>query len=770
MDTRNVTVPCTLRQPLLRALTEARITFLYAGAGWGKTTVAQALLKETHSSYIKVERGRTPRFTNKAPLVVLDDLQNLDQRPEERLAGALRHAPRRQRFLLLSRKPIPERLVSYLYTGDLRLFQAEDLALRVEDVARLALSDQLRLSADELRRITGETHGYPPLTRFLLEAVSENGALTPQALELATRRVWDYLSAVLYESWNEETRLLLLSLCRFLPFHSSLAGAVLQQEPEEAVARAARDSGVLIPEPGGWWHLSDGFLLEPYLRWKAERELGEDRRRRLCRLGAAWYAEHGDHASAVRHFEDAGSRSDVVSALIRAVREQVNADCLCRLYPAFQHLTREEAVSSPELLYALSRLSGLMMEPEQAELWYRELESRYGAPGNVAAEFYLLHLDRCLFKGEGRPGFNCSAPGRSFPCVSTTGGLPSVLQGECVFSDELLRTPQLLSKDVRRAAELPGRHGIGLGALLQAELRLECGEDAAELLLQWYPLQLRLREKGTLDNEFVCVALMARYLCAEGQLPEAAAYLTRFRQRAEAAGAAYILKNLDALRCRLSLMEDSPFAAKWFSAQPPTEETFSVLDIFRLLTKVRCHIRREEHHTALLILGQLLDRLGRVSRPLDMMEALALTAICRWRMGGRDAPDYLGHALDLGVKYGYMAVLAREGAALFPLLERVRADHIPADYWRRLLHLTAGSARHYPYYLKPLHGLTKPLTPTESLVLRLLAQHKTNMEIARLLGIQTATVRTHLRHLYEKLEVSGREEARVAAARLCGEP
>lgn len=115
------------------------------------------------------------------------------------------------------------------------------------------------------------------------------------------------------------------------------------------------------------------------------------------------------------------------------------------------------------------------------------------------------------------------------------------------------------------------------------------------------------------------------------------------------------------------------------------------------------------------------------------------------------------------------APLSKQGAALFPLLERSRAGPVPADYWRRLLHLAAGYARSYPYYLKPLRGLTKPLTPTEGLVLQFLAQRKTNDQIARLLGIQPATVRTHLRNLYAKLEVSSREEARIAAARLHGE-
>lgn len=765
VDMRNCTVPCALRQPLLRALAKAKITFLCAGAGWGKTTVARELLNGKEAVYIRVERGRTPRFANRIPLVVLDDLQNLGPSAEERLAGALHHAPRRQRFLLLSRTPVPERLAPYHYTGDLRLFQAEDLALQVEDAAQLAMACCLKFTAGELRRMVHEAHGYPPLIRSLLEEAAAEGSLSPRSWEIATRRVWDYLDAALYESWSEQTRMLLLSLCRFLPFHSSLAGDILEEDPEEPVARAARDSGVLFPEPGGWWHLSDRFLLEPYLRQKAERVLSGEQIRRLCRLGGAWCAEHGDHTGAVRHFADAGSRSDVISALVRAVREQADADCLRRLYPTFQQLSGEEAAASPELLYALSRLAGLMMEPESAGMWYQELNRRYGGSGDERADSYVFHLDLCL-SGRDGPMFSGHPPaGVSIPSV--TAGLPSVLRGERDISDDLLRNPHLPSKDAQRTAEkLLGRHGVALGALLQAELRLERCEDAAGLLLQWHSLQLRLREEGTLDNEFVCAALMARYLCAEGQLPEAAAYLTRFRQRAETAGAAQILQNLDALRCRLSLMEDSLFTAGWFAAQTPGEDVCSVPDLFCLLTKVRCHIQREEYHAALLILGQLMDCLGRVSRPLDTMESLTLTAICRLRMGGRDAADYLGQALGLGVKYGYAAVLAREGAALFPLLEQGCPKHVPPDYWRRLLRHTASYAKFYPYYLKPLHSVTKPLTPTEGLVFQFLSQHKTNEEIARLLGIQAVTVRTHLLHIYEKLGVSGREEARIAAMRL----
>lgn len=59
--------------------------------------------------------------------------------------------------------------------------------------------------------------------------------------------------------------------------------------------------------------------------------------------------------------------------------------------------------------------------------------------------------------------------------------------------------------------------------------------------------------------------------------------------------------------------------------------------------------------------------------------------------------------------------------------------------------------------------LANPLTPKEMEVLAQLATHGTNREIAHALHVSEATVKTHLASIYNKLEVSGRREAVLAA-------
>jgi DNA-binding NarL/FixJ family response regulator len=67
---------------------------------------------------------------------------------------------------------------------------------------------------------------------------------------------------------------------------------------------------------------------------------------------------------------------------------------------------------------------------------------------------------------------------------------------------------------------------------------------------------------------------------------------------------------------------------------------------------------------------------------------------------------------------------------------------------------------------KLAEGITRvQLTPRELATLRLMADGKTNKEIASKLAISERTVKTHLGHLFEKLGVTSRTEAVKVATR-----
>lgn len=135
-------------------------------------------------------------------------------------------------------------------------------------------------------------------------------------------------------------------------------------------------------------------------------------------------------------------------------------------------------------------------------------------------------------------------------------------------------------------------------------------------------------------------------------------------------------------------------------------------------------------------------------------EAAALEAMGRARV----ATDVLEAVLPTVEEEGYVRVLADLGRTLVPVLERAVRREPAAGATGRVLaaaRVHASGARSRP-----------SLTPRQAEVLGLLARGRSTKAIARELDLSTATVKTHLHHLYRKLGVSSRTQALARAESL----
>ena len=62
--------------------------------------------------------------------------------------------------------------------------------------------------------------------------------------------------------------------------------------------------------------------------------------------------------------------------------------------------------------------------------------------------------------------------------------------------------------------------------------------------------------------------------------------------------------------------------------------------------------------------------------------------------------------------------------------------------------------------------MKEQLSPAEKQVLKLICSNRSNQEIADILGVKLATVKTHVGHILQKLGVKRRSEAKEMAERL----
>ena len=140
--------------------------------------------------------------------------------------------------------------------------------------------------------------------------------------------------------------------------------------------------------------------------------------------------------------------------------------------------------------------------------------------------------------------------------------------------------------------------------------------------------------------------------------------------------------------------------------------------------------------TGLELLAGAVNTLERSQSPLELARALSDYGAALRRAGRRvQARAELERALDLAHHCGARRIAARAREELIAAGAKPRRDAI-----------TGRDA----------------LTAAELRVARLAAEGLTNREIAQALFVTIRTVTTHLGHVYQKLEISGREQLRLA--------
>ncbi len=224
-------------------------------------------------------------------------------------------------------------------------------------------------------------------------------------------------------------------------------------------------------------------------------------------------------------------------------------------------------------------------------------------------------------------------------------------------------------------------------------------------------------------------------------------------------------------------------AAAWAAAVAWTVAPSELADVFRFgvagveaagVTPARvllAHGRATGDAGLLRQAERALDAAGRVAEGYGVgwlrLRVLILRALLADALGDRDAArSSLAAAVAQAEPDGVTRPFLDEGEPMAALLADL---HVPARDPRALPAFLAGLLVAFPGHAGEPHraGLIEPLTDRELDVLRLLAAGRSNAEMAAELFVEPSTVKTHLIHVYSKLDVHSRTHA-VARARALG--
>ena len=526
------------------------------------------------------------------------------------------------------------------------------------------------------------------------------------------------------------------------------------------------------------FHFWSGF--RAFLLWEMEREYTEEKRKALISRGGLYYELKEDYAHALECYTGGGDHSKVSELLVRNAELHPGMGHYAEMEKYYRSLPEAEILASPSLMQGMSMLCALVMDYEGSERWYGELQKfaehcdRQDAAGKQARG-RLAWLDISLPQ-RGVNGLAETIPTVfrlltnkevALPSFSVTSALPSIMNGGKDFS-EWSKKDDLLYKTLRLPVEaVLGRDGVCLADCAIAESKFEKGADVTGRMLSLLPQLNEVRNRGTPDMEFAVSGLLARSQLANGQAMDARRTIEVLHECFVERGLTRFLPNMDAMLCRIDMHTgDLDAADAWYREKAPRESThLNVMRRYQYLTQAMVELADGRPDAALLTLAPLEPYIQNCARIIDGIHLNVLTAIALRRKKDERWRERLTAALDAAAEYRFIRTVSVYGTAVLPLLEALDWDG-DKKWYKQIMAAVRMQAAFYPDFLAPRLAPGEELTPTELQILHLLCADKSNAEIAQIMDVKLPTVKTHVSHILDKLDVKRRAEAKTAAKKL----
>jgi LuxR family maltose regulon positive regulatory protein len=322
---------------------------------------------------------------------------------------------------------------------------------------------------------------------------------------------------------------------------------------------------------------------------------------------------------------------------------------------------------------------------------------------------------------------------------------------------------------------------------------------ASELERAYHQFALAAQQRYTLDTRAVIDAMAGQALAQQLlKKPDAAdESIDSLIDLVRELNVPQYLSVAYSCRGRLSLLRCDPATAiEWthsINETPVPSALFVWLEI-PSITQARVLIA-DGTEASLVKAIELLDTLAQLAQTcrftnqtieIAVLQSMALVKLER----GNEALTALKEVVALAGPLGWIRPFIEAGAPMADLLMRLRQQNVSVDYIERILAAfpdteskppltdlgaTNGEREFEAETVTPIqnpksriqNSLIEPLTNRELDVLELLAQRLQDKEIAEKLFISPTTVKTHLKNIYQKLNVSKRREA-VESANVLG--
>lgn len=776
-----VIIKPAIREKFTQFMKQGHVFFISAPCGFGKTTIAEALLEQYKVCRLSAASGilSLPGNLRGYQALLIDDLQGLQEDQYWNQLTDLIQANPEGRFVLISRGALPGSLMPMLFRGTLIRINTDDLLFDRDSSRELLEASGIHLSPEDLATVEEISGGIPIATTLLAGNLTPNRPLTRELIAATFQEAYRYYETAVYQRFELPIRRFLLELTPFESFDVTMARMVTgNPRAAELLDWLLRYTSMLKFDDISHYHFLPPF--RTFLLWVMERTVSQEKQHTILIRGGMYYEMNEDYSHALQCYTAAGDHGRVSEILIRNADRHPGQGFYREMDKYYRSLPESEVLASSALMQGMSMLEALDQNYETSEQWYQAL-SDYAARCNAQdaagkeARSRLAWLDISLPQRDVRTLTNTFPEvfdlmmrrELSLPAFSVTSNMPSVVNGGKDLSPWTGDDDNLYNTIRTPIEAVLGREGVAISECALAESKFEKGEDISQRMLALVSRFREIQQQGTPDIEFAATALFCRNQLATGHPNDARRTLETLRSRFVSEGWNRFLLNMDALACRIDLHCGNLEAVQaWYNQKAP-RDTLRIYGSkrYQYITQAMAELALGNPEAVLFTVAPLEHYFKRCSRHIDSIHLHVLRAIAMYRMKNPAWQDSLSQALELAEEFQYIRPICMYGPSILPLLEECSWEG-DQKWFLQLVAAARKDAAFYPNHLQPQAAILDPLTATELQILRLICADKSNAQIGDTMHIKLTTVKTHVSHIFGKLGVSRRSEAKTAARKL----
>lgn len=771
MESTNILLERTRIIKLLDKAIDNKVVFLSSPIGTGKTIAIKQLEKSYNRDFFWFNCKKFNSYKNIEDLiknekfVVFDNCEKLSNTDLKLILDLIENSKKTQHFFMTSRRPINIELKRLLYNNKIKEIGINDLNFTIDEVKDFLAINDVFISDLELEKICSDIKGFPIAINLLQTKLVNNQYSKSMFIEIK-ESLLEYVDYEIFNNMDEKLFNQLIKISFLEEINNENVNYLLKINNSKIVLKKLENYGrFLLKNDENQYYIMP--IIREYLKNKAD-EYGIDYKNVYLDMAVYYQDVKKNNAYACKYYIFAEKYNEAVNLMKYNSIQHLGIINYRDIEKYILKIPENIIEQYPVLCLLLAHIYRLSCESKKEKEWYerfkkiinnypkdnqdykklKQMQIYYEMCRNDTGAIKILKYLHALLL--------INSDNNILSNITITGNQPSVISGGKDFIDWykhykiIYRMFEPIVIKIFSESQ-NGIFEIGIGEYLYQKNEIN---EAIEYLTKG------IAETDNVDNLFVAYSILDKINLLRNQNDK---IIEEFHNNIDNANAWYLLPNYTARLTEKAInYNKTEEIADWIKrSKLDIINNFNLLDRYGYFTQAKAYITLEEYTNALIILERLKEYIDLYDRKIYKIEYYILKSICLYKKDEKkDSLKNIELALLDGSKYDLVRYFADEGSSVYQILKEykpIKNKNINNEFFDKVLEQSKLYGEKYcNKYQKNCKALKNDLTKKEKEILFFIKDGKSNIEISETLDISLATVKTHINHIYSKLETKNR--------------